>query len=104
MKSYQKLTRVKLNRNSKAWRDLVHDVYVRESGICQGCGKWLPENEAAAHHIKTYGSGGSDVIENLELVDKFCHVKIDSGELIKCIQCGGYVLRCGKCRNCGYQY
>ena len=73
--------RNRLKRNSVAWKRLVDDLYARELSACQGCHKWLRRDESAPHHKQTVGSGGEDVLDNLILLCKNCHLKIDSGEL-----------------------
>ena len=74
--------RITFNRNSVAWENLVTEVWERDNHTCQGCAKYLQRNEIAAHHVKTVGSGGDDVLDNLTSLCKSCHLKIDSGELI----------------------
>jgi len=90
----------KLKKPSVAWTKRVDELYKREAGICQGCGKFLFRNEANPHHIITRGSGGSDDLPNLDLLCTLCHVKIDTGELVIC-DCGKYVFRKEICMNCG---
>lgn len=36
---------------TQAWKDLVADVYERDKGCCQRCGKFVFGRKAHAHHI-----------------------------------------------------
>ena len=96
MQSYPKKPKP-LKKPSPAWTRRVDELYDREDGHCQSCGKWLNRNEANPHHRKTKGSGGTDDLENLDLLCYWCHVKIDSGEVVICSKCGGYKFRKNKC-------
>jgi|FLOH01.1.fsa_nt_gi 5-methylcytosine-specific restriction endonuclease McrA len=71
-----------LKKTSQAWRERVNELYNREQGHCQVCRKWLDRNEAAPHHKRSQGSGGSDELDNLMLLCKECHVKIHTGEIM----------------------
>ena len=44
--------------------------------ICEICGK---RGQTEKHHIKTKGSGGDDIKENLIEVCRICHRKIHDG-------------------------
>jgi hypothetical protein len=48
--------------------------------FCQNCGAYNEEGWHV-HHIKTKGSGGDDVAENLVTLCPACHTKVHSGEL-----------------------
>ena len=61
--------------------DLRHRMYHNRNGICSVCGEFMFPDEMALHHIKTKGSGGDDVEENLLPVHKLCHIKIHNGEI-----------------------
>ncbi len=52
-----------------------HNVLKRDGYMCRACGKFLPENELAVHHINTRGSWGSNEPENLITLCAFCHDK-----------------------------
>lgn len=47
---------------------------------CQVCGRW---GVVHVHHIKTRGSGGGDVPENLISLCYECHTKAHAGKLSK---------------------
>ena len=49
--------------------------------FCQNCGAYNEEGWHV-HHIKTKGSGGDDVAENLVTLCPACHTKVHSGELL----------------------
>lgn len=49
--------------------------------FCQHCGKYQ-ESGLHVHHIKTKGSGGADVTENLVTLCFECHTKVHSDELV----------------------
>lgn len=49
-------------------------------GKCKVCGK---SGQTEKHHIKSKGSGGNDVEENLIEVCRVCHTKIHTGEIKK---------------------
>lgn len=55
-------------------KKLLHD----KKGKCEICGK---VGQTEKHHIKTKGSGGDDVEENLIEVCRICHTKIHTGEI-----------------------
>lgn len=80
MKSYPKKPKP-LNRNSVAWKNLVKEVFERDKYRCRICNNIFPKNMLAPHHLKTVGSGGQDIAENLISVCSFCHYKIHTGEI-----------------------
>ena len=49
-----------------------------KKGICQQCGKY---GYTEKHHIKTKGSGGDDIEENLTEVCRICHRIIHDGKI-----------------------
>lgn len=49
-----------------------------KKGICEICGK---KGQTEKHHIKTKGSGGNDIEENLIEVCRICHTKIHAGKI-----------------------
>lgn len=49
-----------------------------KKGVCEICGK---KGQTEKHHIKSKGSGGDDVKENLIEVCRICHTKIHTGEI-----------------------
>ena len=80
--AYPKPERLKLSR--KDWLDQKHKLYLREFGLCQGCGRWINLAESHAHHIKTRGAGGGDELENLALLCWKCHRAVHDGRLKLC--------------------
>ena len=78
----KKQTRVKLKRKSKAWKQLVKDVFERDKYQCQICDSKFLHHMLAPHHIKSFGSGGSDEKNNLIPLCASCHFKIHNGEII----------------------
>ena len=51
-----------------------------KKGICQLCGK---KGNTDKHHIKTKGSGGDDIEENLIELCRTCHTKVHKGLINK---------------------
>lgn len=49
-----------------------------KKGMCEICHKYT---QTEKHHIKTKGSGGDDIKENLIEVCRRCHTKIHTGEI-----------------------
>lgn len=49
-----------------------------KKGICEICGK---KGQTEKHHIKTKGSGGDDIEENLIEVCRICHTKVHQGNI-----------------------
>jgi len=78
-----KAKRIALSRTSKAWRDLVQEVFIRDQYICRQCLKAFNRFTLAPHHVKTVGSGGDDTAENLISVCQECHMKIHNGNIRK---------------------
>lgn len=76
-----KVKRIKLDRNSKAWGNLVQAVFLRDRYRCQCCGNLFPKNMLAPHHKKSVGSGGDDTLDNLISVCQFCHHELHKGNI-----------------------
>jgi 5-methylcytosine-specific restriction endonuclease McrA len=72
--------REKLTR--RQWEERRIEVWEREFGCCQGCGRFVPIVEGHPHHIKSRGAGGGDEAENIALLCFECHDAIHRG-LIK---------------------
>lgn len=49
-----------------------------KKGICEICGK---RTQTEKHHIKSKGSGGDDIEENLIEVCRICHRLIHDGKI-----------------------
>lgn len=62
----------------KAKIALYRAVYDRDGGFCQKCGQWI-EPGVIPHHIIFKSQGGSDTMENLEMLCQNCHYKIHHG-------------------------
>ena len=75
MTEYPKITREKLPRNSKAWKNRVKEVFERDGYQCQDCFRFLPFEYLSPCHIKSVGAGGGDEANNLKTKCKFCHDK-----------------------------
>lgn len=74
----------------KALREFRKKIYVRDKGLCQNCGKFVPLTIsgyfdkflcAHIHHLKTRGSGGEDVPENVVLLCWDCHRGVHDGRI-----------------------
>jgi hypothetical protein len=50
--------------------------YIKHNLPCVACTKFPDETDICAHHVRTRGSGGHDIPENLMPLCKSCHVKI----------------------------
>lgn len=58
---------------------IVNKKLLRDKkGVCEFCGK---QTQTEKHHIKTKGSGGNDIEENLIEVCRICHTKIHMGKI-----------------------
>lgn len=53
-------------------------ILKEKQGRCEVCGKI---GQTEKHHIKTKGSGGDDIEENLIEVCRICHTKIHTGKI-----------------------
>jgi len=82
MTPYPKRKRISLSRNSKAWEELVAEVFKRDGYRCFWCGKIFKPNYLAPCHIKSVGAGGDDIAENLRTGCKSCHGKEHNGEFL----------------------
>lgn len=64
---------------AQAMGSIRKQVYIRDHGECQDCGKKLPLNGSVfqrAHfaHIKGRGQGGEDSVENGQILCHDCHI------------------------------
>jgi len=69
---------IPIRLEGKALEALRREVYDRDEGKCQQCGRWLPyEGEVLvrAHmaHRKGRGRGGSDTIDNVRILCAMHH-------------------------------
>ena len=76
MTPHPKKNRKEIPRNSVVWKELVAECFERDGYVCQLCGRIFPPNMLAPHHIKTVGSGGSDVLGNLISLCAECHTRV----------------------------
>ena len=76
--------KIAIRIKGRAYHQLKEQVYNRDNGQCQVCGKWLPMMLVAylilftcAHlsHKKSRGSGGDDTPENTEILCFEHHMK-----------------------------
>ena len=59
---------------SAAWARMRMEVYARDLGMCQSCGRVVGKpKEAHIDHIKPKSQGGLDLMENLQLLCVSCH-------------------------------
>jgi len=70
----KKLKRLK----GKKLHDLYRQAWERDRGICQGCGRYVPE-VSPPHHIVYRSRGGEDVLENMVTLCNECHYKVHHG-------------------------
>lgn len=63
---------------TKRWRQLRARVLVRDGYQCQGCG--LRGRDLEVDHIVPVVKGGSDDLDNLQLLCKPCHHEKTRGE------------------------
>lgn len=59
-------------------------AYVRDGGLCVDCGRWVPLDgdvfeRAHMSHVKSRGSGGSDVLSNVKTKCYDCHIVKEHG-------------------------
>ena len=83
MTPYPKRKRISLSRNSKAWKNLVAEVFERDGYRCFWCGLVFPPAYLCPCHIKSVGSGGHDIASNLRTGCRLCHIKEHQGEFLK---------------------
>ncbi len=55
------------------YRELREKIWVKQRGLCKGCGYWFGLNFFSLHHIKTRAAGGSDIESNLDGYCLRCH-------------------------------
>ncbi|MBC2288584.1 HNH endonuclease [Listeria farberi] len=61
------------------WEDLRTDVYIRDGGVCQHCGKFVYGRDAQAHHVIPIWKN-PDLkldIDNVILVCATCHPELE---------------------------
>jgi len=78
-----KKPRIKLKRNSIAWKNLVLEVFTRDNFRCYWCGHKFTFEYLAPCHIVSVGAGGDDAADNLRTGCKMCHGKDHGGEFLK---------------------
>ena len=77
MNPQPKQKRIKLSKS--AWGKLREQVWNEQAGKCDSCGKWVALHGTTifdtAHlaHIKSRGSGGGDLRDNVKILCYGCH-------------------------------
>lgn len=78
-----KKKRIKLSK--KAWSNLRVKVWMEQKGRCAECDIWVPLNgdtffnTAHLAHIKSKGSGGDDIRDNVHILCYSCHIEKEHG-------------------------
>jgi RNA-directed DNA polymerase len=66
-------------KESLTGRGTVRHLWLEQEGLCRVCGQPLtPESEWQVHHRHWRVHGGSDLVENLELLHGNCHRQLQS--------------------------
>lgn len=52
---------------------VLHELYLRDEGICQICFRFADIRDCNVDHIKPVSRGGSDDMENLQLSHIWCN-------------------------------
>lgn len=77
MMQFPKPKRIRLK--GKAMEALRVEVFARDKGICQNCGKYVSWYNGHLTHIKSRGAGGDDSMENCLWKCPDCHIRIEHG-------------------------
>lgn len=74
-KPVQRRTAAERGYASAAWLRTRKQVIARDGGICQMCGKPVSTDagDAQIDHIVPKRDGGTDALENLQLLHRSCH-------------------------------
>jgi len=72
---------VPLNPTKKQKAKIREDVFNREHGHCQGCGRFVMFSDGHLHHIKSRGAGGSWDLDNLAWLCVECHANVHAGRI-----------------------
>lgn len=80
-KKIERKTAAQRGYASASWLRTRKQVIARDGGICQACG--LPVSmdagDAQVDHIIPKRDGGTDALENLQLLHRSCHSKKTAG-------------------------
>ena len=49
-----------------------HTLYGQQEGLCNGCGHHFPFQNFTVHHVVARAQGGTDHLENLQLLCSHC--------------------------------
>ena len=79
-----KITRIRLNRNTKAWHELEASVIRRDGSRCVACKGFVMD--LPLHHEPPKGVGGEDVYEKLCVVCINCHHERHHGKHSKVVK------------------
>ena len=77
VKKTERKTAAQRGYASAAWLRTRKQVIARDGGICQMCGKPVSTGagDAQIDHIVPKRDGGTDALENLQLLHRSCHSK-----------------------------
>ena len=95
MKPIPKKSRIRVNRNSKAWAELDNTVRLRDMNSCVCCGCYVPTNVPLHHEPpkKMGGGDGEDVPDKMCVLCVRCHYERHHGKdsLKVKVKCVGYL-------------
>lgn len=77
LKKTERKTAAQRGYCSASWLRTRKQVIARDGGLCQMCGKPVTMEAGDAHidHIVPKRDGGTDALENLQLLHRACHSK-----------------------------
>ena len=79
MKSIPKASRIRINKNTKAWTELNTAVRERDKNECVSCESYVGE-EIPLHHEPPKSQGGEDVYEKMCVMCVHCHYQRHHGK------------------------
>lgn len=67
--------RIRKNNNKYGWdkSNVKQDLYAKQKGVCTGCKEFFVEGNLSKDHIKPKAHGGTDDIDNLQLLCRSCN-------------------------------
>jgi len=69
----------RIKATGKAMEELRMEVFHRDQGRCQMCGRYASWESGHLAHIKSRGAGGDDVPENCRWLCFDCHIGVEHG-------------------------
>jgi 5-methylcytosine-specific restriction endonuclease McrA len=69
----------RIKKTGKEMETLRREVFERDHGRCQDCGKYVSWDQGHLAHVKSRGAGGDDVAENCLWKCFDCHIGIEHG-------------------------